>query len=56
MIEYENHYIIVVINYFSKWSKARLLRHANATLVAMFIYKEIICRYRLPVVTRYSFY
>src|ERR1044072_9216362 len=33
------------MDYFSRWLEARPLRHANATSVAIFIYKEIICRY-----------
>ena len=36
------------MDYFSRWPKARPLRHANATSVATFIYKKIICRYELP--------
>src|ERR1044071_1669824 len=50
MTEDGNRYIIVAINYFSKWTEARPLRHANAILVATFIYEEIICRYRPPTV------
>ena len=40
-----NRYIIVTVDYFSRWPEARPLRHANATSVATFIYEEIICRY-----------
>src|ERR1044072_2606178 len=50
MTEDGNHYIIVAIDYFSRWPEARPLRHANATSVAMFIYEEIICRYGSPAV------
>src|ERR1044071_7896703 len=50
MTEDGNRYIIVAVDYFSKWLEARPLRHTNATLVAMFIYEEIICRYRPPAV------
>ena len=45
MTEDGNRYIVVTVNYFSKWLEARPLRHANVTSVAIFIYKEIICRY-----------
>jgi len=38
-------YIVVAMDYFSKWPKARPLTHANAWQVAKFIYKEIICRF-----------
>src|ERR1043165_4516025 len=43
-----NRYIVVAMDYFSRWPEARPLRHANATSVATFIYKEIICRYGPP--------
>ena len=48
MTEDGNRYIIVAVDYFSKWSEARLLRHANAMTVATFIYKEIVCRFGPP--------
>src|SRR6266540_2903758 len=38
-------YIIVAMDYFSRWPEARLFTHANARQVAKFIYKEIICRF-----------
>ncbi len=34
------------MDYFSRWPEARLLKTANANTVAMFVYKEIICRFR----------
>ncbi len=40
-----NRYIIVAMDYFSKWPEARLLKAANAETVATFIYEEIICRF-----------
>src|SRR6266542_5989879 len=40
-----NKYIIVVINYFTKYHEARALINANAKSVANFIYENIICRY-----------
>src|SRR6266542_5052627 len=40
-----NRYIVVAIDYFSRWSEARLLKVANAETVATFIYEEIICRF-----------
>ena len=48
MTEDRNCYIIVAVDYFSKWLEARPLRHANAISVTTFIYEEIICRYGLP--------
>ena len=50
MIEDGNRYIMVVVNYFSRWLEARPLKYANTTSVATFIYKEIICRYGPPAV------
>src|SRR6266498_2022017 len=41
-------YIVVAIDYFSRWPEARPLTHANARQVAKFIYKEIICRFDAP--------
>src|SRR6266508_6804292 len=40
-----NRYIVIAIDYFSRWSKAKPLKAANAKTVAMFIYEEIICRF-----------
>ena len=48
MMEDGNHYIIVTVDYFSRWLEARPLRHVNAISVATFIYKEIVCRFGLP--------
>src|SRR6266540_2485110 len=42
-----NRYIIVAIDYFSRWSKARLLKAANADTVATFLYKEIIYKFEV---------
>src|SRR6266498_6115384 len=38
-------YIVVAMDYFSRWSEARPLTHANVQQVAKFIYEEIICRF-----------
>ena len=43
MTEDGNRYIVIAVDYFSRWPEARPLRHANATSVATFIYEEIIC-------------
>ncbi len=40
-----NRYIIVAMNYFSRWLKARLLKAANVNTVTTFLYEEIICRF-----------
>ncbi len=40
-----NRYIVVAMNYFLRWPKARPLKAANAETVATFIYEEIICRF-----------
>src|SRR6266540_1414801 len=41
----ENKYIVVAIDYFTKYLEAKALTNANAKSVANFIYEDIICRY-----------
>ncbi len=41
-----NKYIVVAMDYFSRWPKARPLKIANANTVATFLYEEIICRFK----------
>ena len=48
IIKEENRYIVVAMDYFSRWPKARLLKAANADTVATFLYEEIICRFGVP--------
>src|SRR6266540_4595003 len=43
-----NKYIVVAIDYFTKYSEARALSNANAKNVANFIYEDIICRHEYP--------
>src|SRR6266540_3722048 len=43
-----NRYIVVAMDYFSRWPEARLLKTANADIVATFLYEEIICRFEAP--------
>src|SRR6266536_3910874 len=43
-----NRYIVVIIDYFSRWPEAKPLKTANADMVATFLYKEIICRFGVP--------
>jgi len=43
-----NRYIVVAIDYFSRWPEARPLKAANAEAVTTFIYEEIICRFGAP--------
>ncbi len=38
-----NRYIVIAMDYFTKWSEARVIKAANVKMVATFIYKEIIC-------------
>ena len=40
-----NRYIVITMNYFSRWPEARSLKAANAKNMATFIYEEIICRF-----------
>src|SRR6266498_1930635 len=41
----ENKYIVIAIDYFTKYPEARALTNANAKSVANFIYEDIICRH-----------
>src|SRR6266542_648596 len=43
-----NKYIVVAIDYFTKYPEARALANANARNVANFLYEDIICRYECP--------
>ncbi len=43
-----NKYIIVVIDYLTKWSETKAVRRVTANIAANFIYNEIICRYECP--------
>ncbi len=43
-----NRYIVVAMDYFSRWPEARSLKTANADMVATFLYEEIICRFGAP--------
>ena len=43
-----NKYIVVAIDYFTKYLEARALTNANAKSVANFIYEDIICRHGCP--------
>src|SRR6266508_3483006 len=40
-----NRYIVIVMDYFSRWPEVRPLRAANADTVVTFLYEEIICRF-----------
>jgi hypothetical protein len=46
--EVGNRYIIVAMDYFTRWPEARPLKAANSETVATFIYEEIICRFGAP--------
>ena len=41
-------YIVVAIDYLTKWPKAKALSQATAEQVAQFIYEDIICRHGCP--------
>ncbi len=43
-----NRYIVVVMDYFSRWPKARSLKAANTDIVTTFLYEEIICKFEAP--------
>ena len=48
LTENKNKYIVVAIDYLTKWPEARAIQYANAEEVAHFIYEDIICRYECP--------
>jgi hypothetical protein len=41
-------FILVAIDYFTKWIEACSYTHVTQKVVKMFTEKELICRYRLP--------
>ena len=43
-----HHFILVAIDYFTKWVEAASYASVTKNVVIRFIKKEIICRYRLP--------
>src|SRR5581483_3992244 len=43
-----NKYILVIMDYFTKWPEAKALKKATGKNVSEFLYKEIICRFGLP--------
>ena len=44
----QNKYIVVAINYFTKWPEARAIPDKKASTVATFIYEDVICRHGCP--------
>ena len=48
LTEQGNRYIIVAMEYFTRWPEARPMKTANSIDTATFIYEEIICRFEAP--------
>ena len=46
--EQGNRYIIVAMDYLTKWPEARAVPQAIAEMTASFVYKDIICRHGCP--------
>lgn len=44
----EHRFILVVIDYFTKWMEAVSYANVTKQVVARFLKKEIICRYGVP--------
>ena len=43
-----NRYIVIAMDYFSKWPEAKAIPNMKAETVAKFIYEDIICRHGVP--------
>ena len=41
-------YVVVVVDYFSKWVKAEALASNTPVKIRKFIYKKISCQYKIP--------
>ena len=48
VIENNNRYIIVAIDYFTKWVEAKAVIDCKANTTANFIYENIICKHGAP--------
>src|SRR6266498_2377906 len=44
----ENRYIVIAMNYFTKWPIAKALKEAIAKAISKFIYQKIICEHGYP--------
>ena len=44
----ENRYIVIAIDYFTKWPIAKAIKEATAKTVSKFIYEKIICEHGCP--------
>ena len=41
-------YAVIVVDYFTKWVKAKALASIIPVKIKEFVYKNIVCRYRVP--------
>ena len=41
-------YVVVAVDYFTKWVEAEALASIMPAKIKEFVYKNIICRYRVP--------
>ena len=44
----ENRYIVIAMDYFTKWSIAKAIKEATAKTISKFIYEKIICEHGYP--------
>ena len=44
----DNHYIIIAVDFFTKWVEAEALKDTNVQNIAEFVHKDIICRHSKP--------
>ena len=44
-----NRYILVMVDYFTKWPEVKATKRADARTVVKFLYEEVICRHGPPI-------
>lgn len=41
-------YLLVTVNYFTKWAEAKAVRSINEETIKHFVFKNIICHFSIP--------
>ena len=47
-------YILTVVDYLSRWAKARVVKQITAKDVAKFVYEDICCKFGVPLELLYN--